>query len=133
MLQAGDVLALRGDLAAGKTTMTVGVARGMGLDADVHSPTFTLIHEHHGRIPLYHVDLYRLSGPEETETIGLDDYIHGDGVTVIEWADRTSGTLPARRLDVEMRMIDDFTREIRLASGSDRMDAVIEEIKRQCS
>ena len=84
LLRPGDVIALYGDLGAGKTTLTRGIADGLGLKADIHSPTFTLIHEHPGAIPLYHVDLYRLSSEDEVEALGLDEYLYGDGVTVLE-------------------------------------------------
>ena len=88
------MIALFGDLGAGKTTLTKGIAVGLGLAADIHSPTFTLIHEHPGAVPLYHVDLYRLSCEEEIETLGLEEYIYSDGVTIIEWADRMKSLLP---------------------------------------
>lgn len=127
-LQPGDVLALFGDLGAGKTTFTKGLAVGLGLEADVHSPTFTLIHEHLGQIPLYHIDLYRLESELEVENIGIDEYIYGDGVTVIEWADRMKSLLPGGRLDLEFRMVGDVEREITFETDSPRLQAVIEEI-----
>lgn len=125
-LQAGDVIALFGDLGAGKTTLTKGIAVGLGLAADIHSPTFTLIHEHPGAVPLYHVDLYRLSKEEEIETLGLDEYIYGDGVTIIEWADRMKELLPPDRLDIELRMKGDTERELSFETDSERMIAVVE-------
>src|SRR4051794_25057361 len=78
-LAPGDVLLLRGDLGAGKTVFAQGVAAGLGIDEPVTSPTFTLIHEHHGRVPLYHVDLYRIGGDVEAGDLGLEDYLYGDG------------------------------------------------------
>src|SRR5271165_4642597 len=84
-LRAGDVLALVGDLGAGKTQWVKGLAAGLGSDAAVTSPTFTLIHEYAGgRLPLYHIDCYRLERPEELLAIGMDDYLDGCGVLVIE-------------------------------------------------
>ncbi|MCE5197839.1 MAG: tRNA (adenosine(37)-N6)-threonylcarbamoyltransferase complex ATPase subunit type 1 TsaE [Armatimonadota bacterium] len=127
-LQAGDVLALFGDLGAGKTTFTKGIARGLGLEADVHSPTFTLIHEHLGTIPLYHVDLYRLASEEEVDTLGIDEYIYGDGVTIIEWADRMKSLLPPERLDIELKLIGETEREMVFETDSPRLQAVIEEL-----
>lgn len=127
-LKAGDVLALFGDLGAGKTTFTKGIARGLGLAADVHSPTFTLIHEHPGPIPLYHVDLYRLTSEEEVDTLGIDEYIYGDGVTIIEWADRMKSLLPPGRLDIELKLKGEMDREMIFETDSPRLQAVIEEL-----
>ena len=117
---------LFGDLGAGKTTLTRGIAIGLGLAADIHSPTFTLIHEHPGAVPLYHVDLYRLSSEEEIETLGLDEYIYSDGVTIIEWADRMESLLPKDRLDITLRMVGDTERELTLETQSDRVAKLIE-------
>lgn len=125
-LRPGDVIALFGDLGAGKTTLTKGIAVGLGLAADIHSPTFTLIHEHPGAVPLYHVDLYRLSSEEEIETLGLEEYIYSDGVTIIEWADRMKSLLPPDRLDITLRMQGDTERELVFETDSERIARVIE-------
>ena len=125
-LAPGDVIALYGDLGAGKTTLTKGIAVGLGLAADIHSPTFTLIHEHPGAIPLYHVDLYRLSSEQEVETLGLEEYIYRDGVTVIEWANTTRSLLPAERLDITLRMTGDTDRELIFETDSERLGKIIE-------
>lgn len=130
LFQPGDVIALSGDLGAGKTTITRGIAVGLGVEADIHSPTFTLIHEHPGPVPLYHIDLYRLSGEQEAEWIGIEDYLYGDGVTIIEWAETARSLLPEGRLDIELTMTGDTERELVLKSDSPRMQAVIEEIER---
>ncbi len=126
LLRPGDVIALYGDLGAGKTTLTRGIATGLGLDADIHSPTFTLIHEHIGTVPLYHVDLYRLAGADEVESLGLEEYIYGDGVTIVEWADRMETTLPHERLDITLRMAGDEDRELILQTDSERIAKLIE-------
>lgn len=126
-LMPGDVVALFGDLGAGKTTLTKGIARGMRLPAEVHSPTFTLIHEHPGEIPLYHVDLYRLASEEEVEWIGIEEYIYGEGVTIVEWADRMRRLLPPERLDIDLRMTGDTERELVFETASPRLWAVVEE------
>jgi len=129
-LRAGDVVALFGDLGAGKTTLTRGIAAGLGLEADVHSPTFTLIHEHPGAVPLYHVDLYRLASEEEVETLGIEEYIYSDGVTIVEWADRMRSMLPPERLDIDLRMTGDTERELVFQTESPRIESVVEELAR---
>ena len=126
LLSPGDVIALFGDLGAGKTTLTRGIAVGLGLAADIHSPTFTLIHEHPGPTPLYHVDLYRLASELEVETLGLEEYIYSDGVTIIEWADRMTSMLPNDRLDITLRMLGDTERELTFEAESERMGKIIE-------
>jgi tRNA threonylcarbamoyladenosine biosynthesis protein TsaE len=96
LLRRGDVLALCGDLGAGKTHFVKGLAAALGTDAAVTSPTFTLIHEYPGgRLPLYHFDFYRLDDEDEALKIGLDEYLDGDGICVIEWADKFRRLLPA--------------------------------------
>lgn len=127
-LQPGDVVALFGDLGAGKTTLTKGIAKGMGLPDDVHSPTFTLIHEHLGELPLFHVDLYRLGSEAEVEGIGIEEYIYGLGVTIVEWADRMKSMLPDERLDIDIRRTGDETREFTFETGSTRLWAIVKEI-----
>lgn len=96
----GTVLALRGPLGAGKTQIAKGVAVGLGVTSVVNSPTFVLMNEHDGRLRLYHIDAYRLDDPEEALAAGLLDEREVDGVTVIEWADRLDGWLPAERIDI---------------------------------
>lgn len=94
-LRRGDVLGLCGDLGAGKTHFVKGLTAGLGASADVTSPTFTLIHEYiGGRLPLYHFDFYRLEDEDDALKIGLDEYLDGDGVCVIEWADKFPDLLP---------------------------------------
>jgi tRNA threonylcarbamoyladenosine biosynthesis protein TsaE len=94
-LTPGTVLALSGDLGAGKTQFSKGVAAGLFVDTEVTSPTFTLIHEYEGgRLPLFHIDLYRLETDDEVLGIGIDDYLGTDGVTIIEWADKFAALMP---------------------------------------
>lgn len=97
-LQPGDVLLLHGDLGAGKTTLTQGIAQGLGVNSPVQSPTFTLVREHQGSsMKLYHLDLYRLEDPDELENIGYETYTDPpDGVSVIEWPERAGDWLPRR-------------------------------------
>ena len=96
------MLALIGELGAGKTQLAKGVAEGLGVTSVVNSPTFVLMNEHVGRLRLFHVDAYRLGDPEEASAAGLLDERHADGVTVIEWADRLDGWLPAERLEIQL-------------------------------
>ena len=98
----GTVVALRGELGAGKTQLAKGVADGLGVTSVVNSPTFVLMNEHVGRLRLYHIDAYRLTDPEEALAAGLLDEREIDGVSVIEWADRLAGWLPVDRLDIEL-------------------------------
>jgi tRNA threonylcarbamoyladenosine biosynthesis protein TsaE len=98
----GTVLALSGELGAGKTQLAKGVAEGLGITSVVNSPTFVLMNEHVGRLRLYHIDAYRLGDPEEAVAAGLLDEREVDGLTVVEWADRLDGWLPIDRLDLEL-------------------------------
>lgn len=101
--QAGEVFALRGDLGAGKTQFVKGFVRGMGSEAEVTSPTFTLLHEYTGgRCPVYHFDFYRLDSTGAVARLGLDEYLYGDGVCVIEWADRFPELLPRNTIAISI-------------------------------
>jgi tRNA threonylcarbamoyladenosine biosynthesis protein TsaE len=93
-LEPGSVLALYGNLGAGKTCFVQGLAEGLEVVDAVSSPTFTLINEYRGRLPLYHIDLYRISDPDEAFDFGLDEYLFGDGITAIEWAEHVESLLP---------------------------------------
>lgn len=101
-LEPGSVVALIGELGAGKTTLTKGIARGLEVPDLVHSPTFTLIHEHQGRLPVYHFDLYRLDTLEQMEDLGCEGYFYGSGVTIIEWAEKITDLLPHDRLEIRI-------------------------------
>jgi len=112
-LQKGDVLALSGELGAGKTHLVKGLAAGLGLESEVTSPTFTLVHEYtSGRLLLFHIDLYRLESPDEALKIGLDEYLDSPGVTVIEWADKFEELIPPGARRVRLRILDGDRREI---------------------
>ncbi len=100
--QPGDLLLLCGDLGSGKTCLTQGIARGLEVADNVRSPTFVLATEHAGRLPLYHIDLYRLYDIREVDDLGLDDYIEGEGVCVVEWADKAMPFFPGDHLLVEL-------------------------------
>jgi tRNA threonylcarbamoyladenosine biosynthesis protein TsaE len=100
-LGAGSVIALFGDLGSGKTRFAKGISRGLGLNENVTSPTFTIVNEHiGGKYPLYHFDFYRLRSVAELEEIGFDEYVFGTGICVLEWADMIQEKLPLKRFDV---------------------------------
>lgn len=128
-LQAGDVLVLNGDLGAGKTTFTKGLAKGLKIPDLVRSPTFTLIREYHdGRLPLYHMDVYRL---EEggAEDLGLDEYFDGDGVSVVEWAQFAEDELPDNYLSLSFRRTDrDNERIVELQAHGDHFQRILEKL-----
>jgi len=120
-LLPGDVVALTGELGAGKTTLAKAIAEGLGVKETVTSPTFILACEYKsGRLPLYHIDVYRLESPNESEDIGLDEYIYGPGVTIIEWADHIRELLPERALWIALSYTDDP--DVRRIEASDAGD-----------
>lgn len=99
----GDVFTLVGDLGVGKTVFTQGIAEGLGIVEPVNSPTFTIVQEYEsGRMPFYHFDVYRIGDPEEMDEIGFDDYIYGDGLCLIEWADLIEEILPEKRVAIRI-------------------------------
>lgn len=98
----GDIYLLSGNLGVGKTCLTQGIARGLGSLEYALSPTFVLMREIHGRLPLYHIDLYRLDCIEEIADLGLDDYLYGKGLCVIEWAEKGLGVLPLEHLMIKI-------------------------------
>ena len=111
-LRPGDVVVLNGDLGAGKTTFTKGIAKGLGIKEIIKSPTFTIIHEYQdGRIPLYHMDAYRLENGG-AEDLGLDEYFDGDGVSVVEWAQFAEDELPDEFLAITFKRTDDENKRI---------------------
>ena len=121
LLQPGDVIALVGDLGAGKTCLTRGVAEGIGANPDiVTSPTFVLINEYQGRIPLYHFDAYRLHGADDMLALGSDEYFAGSGVCLVEWADRVEDALPDEYLRITIEITGPSGRAIRLEARGPR-------------
>ena len=111
-VSSGMILTLEGDLGAGKTTFTKGFAKGLDITRNVNSPTFNIIKEYQGRIPLYHMDVYRLEGG--SDDIGLDDYLFGNGVCVVEWASLIEDLLPEERLDIKIYREGENQRRIEL-------------------
>lgn len=113
-LQPGDVVCLCGDLGVGKTAFTQGLAAGLEIEEVVCSPTFTIVNCYNGRLPLYHFDVYRIMDCDEMDEIGYEEYVYGDGVTVIEWPEMIRDILPENRYDVSIwkddAQDDDFRR-----------------------
>ncbi len=100
---AGQVFALIGDLGVGKTVFTQGLAKGLGIEEAVSSPTFTIVQVYEGgRLPFYHFDVYRIGDVEEMDEVGFDDYVMGDGVSLIEWADLIREILPEKRTEIRI-------------------------------
>src|SRR5699024_2471843 len=103
VLRSGDILCLNGDLGAGKTTMTKSIGLGLEVEEYITSPTFALINEYKGRIPVYHFDVYRLENIEELDDLGFDDYFYGEGVSIIEWAEKIEKMLPKDRIIIDIK------------------------------
>ncbi|WP_417909960.1 tRNA (adenosine(37)-N6)-threonylcarbamoyltransferase complex ATPase subunit type 1 TsaE [Candidatus Electronema sp. PJ] len=124
--QHGDVLLLHGGLGVGKTTLTQAIAAGLGVPSNqyVSSPSFALLHEYQGRLPLFHLDCYRLAGEEDVEGAGLLEYIGRTGLTVVEWPERLDSLQPAERLDVFLEAVSESGRRCRLEAqgwGKERL------------
>lgn len=121
-LKPGDVIALIGDLGTGKTCLTQGIARGVGIAPDeiVSSPSYILINEYNGTIPIYHIDLYRLENAEEIAGLGLSEYIEGDGICIIEWAERMADELPHTCIKIYITWEDENTRFINIQHSVSR-------------
>jgi tRNA threonylcarbamoyladenosine biosynthesis protein TsaE len=126
----GDRIALLGELGAGKTQFAKGFAAGLGVTEIVNSPSFTLMAEYHGRLPLFHLDLYRLSGSAEVLAGGLFDERQGDGVTLTEWSDRLDETIDPDRLEIQFTVLPDEHRRLALRGSSDRYDHLLEAAQR---
>jgi tRNA threonylcarbamoyladenosine biosynthesis protein TsaE len=133
-LEPGDLVCLYGDLGAGKTSFSYGIALGLEVkDQYITSPTFTFVNEYKGRIPFYHIDLYRLKDPEELEGIGFEEYIDSEGVTVIEWAERAEDELPDDRLSVYLSYVDEHSREIGFLAEGERYEKLLHDLSNELS
>lgn|GEM_PF-46518 len=126
-----EVIALTGDLGAGKTRFAQGFGRGLGVPADevINSPTFTLINQYQGRLTCYHIDLYRLTTEAEAETLGLDDIFYADGVCLVEWADRIPTELPADRVEIELHHLGETERKITVRAIGSQFIAQVKQLK----
>jgi tRNA threonylcarbamoyladenosine biosynthesis protein TsaE len=117
LLYKGSVVALRGGLGTGKTYFTKGIALGLGVTEEVTSPTYTLIREYEGRLPLYHIDAYRLTGDDDFSALGAEELLYGDGVTVIEWSERIPNAIPLTAISVEIEIVEDGKRKISVSGA----------------
>ncbi|MBA4603565.1 tRNA (adenosine(37)-N6)-threonylcarbamoyltransferase complex ATPase subunit type 1 TsaE [Thermoactinomyces mirandus] len=125
-LKPGDVLALEGDLGAGKTTFTKGIAEGLGISDSIDSPTFTIIKEYEGDLPLFHMDMYRIDFPEEE--LGLEEYFYGDGVCLVEWASHIKPWLPETTLWLVFSVQPDQSRQIGISYTDPRWNLLGKEL-----
>ena len=126
----GDVFLLVGELGAGKTCLTQGIAWGLDIKEYTLSPSFVLIRELHGRLPLYHIDLYRLDRIEETVELGLDDYLYGRGVCVVEWAEKALSILPKEHLLIEISYLADTERRFRFKPSGRRHQEIVAQLEK---
>ncbi len=114
LLKKGDIIAMQGTLAAGKTTITKGIAQALGITETITSPTFCLISEYEGTMPLYHMDVYRLDGTEDFINLGTDDMLYGDGVSIIEWSEKIMEELPSSTIILKITPQEDGKRLIEI-------------------
>lgn len=127
LLNPGSVICLIGDLGAGKTTMTQSLAKALEVDDYITSPTFTIVNEYEGKIPLYHFDVYRIGSSDEMYDIGYDEYINGEGVCIIEWANLIEDILPDEYLYIELKY-KDMSREMILNPVGEKYEKLVEEL-----
>jgi len=129
LARPGDVLLLVGKLGTGKTCLTQGIARGLGIREYAASPSFVVVRELYGRLPLYHMDFYRLNNLQEIADLGLDDYFYGKGVSVVEWAEKGLSLLPPEHLLIEMSYISDTGRRLELKPTGQRYRELVAGLK----
>ncbi len=125
----GDILLLVGALGTGKTCLTQGIAWGLGIKEYALSPSFVIVRELYGRLPLYHIDLYRLNQIEEIEELGLDDYLYGSGVCVVEWAEKGLSVLPTEHLLIQISYLSDSERSFQLKPSGKRYLEILAQLK----
>jgi tRNA threonylcarbamoyladenosine biosynthesis protein TsaE len=129
LLQPGDVVGLSGEMGAGKTTFAQGVGEGLEVPEPVSSPTFALVHEYRGRVPLWHLDTYRVASLDELVDLSWQELLAGCGVVLVEWPERIAAGMPPGRLDVLLRYGDGDCREIEFAPRGDRMQRLVKELE----
>ena len=133
LLNEGDIVALAGDLGSGKTWFTKGVALGLEISSDtvITSPSFSLMNEYQGRCALFHIDVYRLENISDFLDAGLDEYLYGNGVTVMEWADGWPEVLPERSIKIQLVILDECSREITMSGSHPKALRMLKQIKEE--
>jgi tRNA threonylcarbamoyladenosine biosynthesis protein TsaE len=126
--ERGDLLLLSGELGSGKTTLSQGIAWGLGVDEYAHSPTFVLVNEYQGRLVLFHVDLYRLDDLAEVQELGIEEML-ADGVCVVEWAEKAVNVLPRQHLLVEIEVNGQDDRRLRLTPHGEHYDRLLKRVR----
>ncbi|MDI9540370.1 MAG: tRNA (adenosine(37)-N6)-threonylcarbamoyltransferase complex ATPase subunit type 1 TsaE [Bacillota bacterium] len=125
-LFAGSLITLTGQLGAGKTTFTQGLGKGLNIEKNITSPTFTLLKIYQGDLPLYHIDAYRLEGL--SQDLGFEDYIESDGVCVIEWSQFISDLLPEDRINIEINILEDDNRELLITASGEKYERILDKL-----
>lgn len=130
LLKEGDILCLNGDLGAGKTTITKSIGLGLGVEEYITSPTFALINQYKGRIPVYHFDVYRLENAHELYDLGFDEYFYGKGVCIIEWADKIEKMIPRENIVIDIEKSDALeSRILHIHGYGSRYDELVKELE----
>lgn len=128
-LKKGDILCLNGDLGAGKTTLTKSIGIGLGVNEYITSPTFALINQYSGKLPVYHFDVYRLENVEEIYDLGFDEYFYGNGVCIIEWADKIEKMIPKERIVIDIEKTEELDgRIIKISGFQERYEELVREL-----
>ena len=131
LTRAGDVILLMGNLGAGKTCLTQGIAWGLDIDGYARSPSFVVVNEYKGRLPMYHIDLYRLDNIAEIADLGLDDYLYGKGLCVVEWADKALDLMPPQNLLIKIELLGENERELELTNHGQHYKEMLADIKKR--
>lgn len=127
-LFGGEIIAMTGDLGAGKTTMTKALAKGLEIDDYITSPTFTIVNEYSGRLKLFHFDVYRIGDVEEMYDLGYEEYFYSDGVCIIEWSNLIEEILPDDRINIDIAYIDEISRQVTITGNGERFDSLVKEL-----
>ncbi|SJZ34357.1 tRNA (adenosine(37)-N6)-threonylcarbamoyltransferase complex ATPase subunit type 1 TsaE [Selenihalanaerobacter shriftii] len=128
LLANGDIICLQGDLGAGKTYLAKGILKGIGVNEEVTSPTYTLVNEYQGELPAYHIDLYRISDYRELYDIGFEEYLYGDGITIIEWPDKSGSLMPDNYLNITIKG-EENSRKIKIIPQANKYIGLVTELK----
>jgi tRNA threonylcarbamoyladenosine biosynthesis protein TsaE len=128
LLSTGDVVAIRGELGAGKTVLVRGICDGVGTRQRTRSPSFTFMSRYRGTINVYHLDLYRVEGPGDLDTLGWEEVVAGDSIVLIEWADRLGALLPEGSIEIDIEMTGEETRRVRFTASTERHSSIVERV-----